>query len=117
MLTAKTLHGVVVSIVTPFTREEGLDLSGLERLTEHLIRAGVHAVMTCGGNGEFVHLSRDEKRFVTERVVKAARGRVPVIAGTAACSTGEAIELTMDAKAAGADAAILVPPYYLDRKS
>lgn len=112
MLTAKTLHGVVVAIVTPFTRDEALDLPGLERLTEHLIRSGVHAVMTCGGNGEFVHLSRDEKRQVTERVVKAARGRVPVIAGTAACSTREAVELTEDARGAGADAAILVPPYY-----
>ncbi len=112
MLTAKMLHGVVVAIVTPFTRDEALDLPGLERLTEHLIRSGVHAVMTCGGNGEFVHLSREEKRLVTERVVKAARERVPVIAGTAACSTREAIELTRDAQAAGADAAILVPPYY-----
>lgn len=112
MLTAKTLHGVVVAMVTPFTRDESLDLAGLEQLTEHLIRSGVHAVMTCGGNGEFVHLSREEKRLVTERAVKAARGRVPVIAGTAACSTGEAIDLTCDARDAGADAAILVPPYY-----
>jgi 4-hydroxy-tetrahydrodipicolinate synthase len=112
MLTAETLRGVVVAIVTPFARDEALDLAGLDRLTEHLIRAGVHALMTCGGNGEFVHLSRDERRQVTERVVKVARGRVPVIAGTAACSTREAIELTRDAQAAGADAAILVPPYY-----
>jgi 4-hydroxy-tetrahydrodipicolinate synthase len=112
MLTAKTLRGVVVAIVTPFTKQEDVDLPGLERLTDHLIRRGVHAVMTTGGNGEFVHLSRQEKREVTERVVTVARGRVPVIAGTAACSTREAIELTLDAKGAGADGAILVPPYY-----
>jgi dihydrodipicolinate synthase/N-acetylneuraminate lyase len=69
-------------------------------------------VMTTGGTGEFPHLSREERRLVTEVVAAEVAGEATVFAGTAACATWEAIALTEDAAAAGADAAILTPPFY-----
>lgn len=68
--------------------------------------------MTTGGTGEFPHLQRDEKKLVTSTVAEVVKGRVLVIAGTAACSTMETIMLSEDARQAGADAVILTPPYY-----
>lgn len=112
MLTADDVKGVMVAIVTPFDEDEQLDEDGLRTLTEQLIDSGVHAIMTTGGNGEFPHLLREEKKRVTGIVVETSRGRVPVIAGTAACSTRETILLTQDAKEVGADAAIVTSPYY-----
>jgi len=106
------LHGVIAAIVTPFDRAYDLDLVGLQALCSFVIEQGVHGIMTTGGTGEFPSLVRDEKRLVTETVVKTAAGRVPVIAGTAACSTAEAIQLTQDAKQVGASAAIITAPYY-----
>lgn len=112
MLDSKGLRGVIPAIVTPFRADGKLDEEGLERLTGFVIQGGVHAIMTTGGTGEFVHLSREERKTVVARVVRAAKGRVPVIAGTAACSTDETIAHTRDAAEAGADASIVVSPYY-----
>ena len=106
------LKGVIPAIVTPFDEAQNLDLGGLRTLTSSLIDAGVHGIMTTGGTGEFPSLTREERRLVTETVVKAAGGRVPVIAGTAACSTVETIQLTQDAAQVGAAAAIITAPYY-----
>jgi 4-hydroxy-tetrahydrodipicolinate synthase len=106
------LKGVVPAVVTPFTEAGELDPAGLERLTGFLLDNGVHGIMTTGGNGEFPHLSREEKKEVTDTVVRTVNGRIPVIAGTAACSTREARLLCSDAAEAGADAVILTPPYY-----
>ena len=109
---SKDLKGVIPAIVTPFTSDGELDKDGLNRLTRFLLNNGVHGIMTTGGNGEFPHLLREEKRTVTETVVKEVKGAVPVIAGTAACSTREALLLSEDAKEVGADAVILTPPYF-----
>ena len=68
--------------------------------------------MTTGGTGEFPHLSRDERRRVTKVTVEETDGAAPIYAGTAACSTREAIDLASDAAQVGADAAILTPPFY-----
>ncbi len=108
----KDLKGVIVAIATPFEEEGRLDVEGLKRLTQYVLDGGVHGIMTTGGTGEFPSLLREEKRIVTETVVQAVRGCIPVIAGTAACSTMEAILLCQDARDAGADAVILTPPYY-----
>jgi 4-hydroxy-tetrahydrodipicolinate synthase len=112
MPTAPALHGVIPAIVTPFTPDDAVDTEALRRLTDHVLQGGVHAIMTTGGTGEFPHLSRDEKRLVTRTVVEQARGRAPVIAGTAACGTREALLLAQDAREVGAAAAIVTPPYY-----
>jgi 4-hydroxy-tetrahydrodipicolinate synthase len=107
------LRGVIPAIPTPFTADGGaVDESALRRVVAHVVEGGVHGIMTTGGTGEFPHLSRDERRRVTAITVAAAAGAVPVYAGTAACATWEAIALTEDAAAVGADAAILTPPFY-----
>src|SRR5919201_7158262 len=106
-------RGVIPAIPTPFTSDGGrIDEEALRRLVRHVVDGGVHGIMTTGGTGEFPHLSREERRRVTELVVSETSGAVPVFAGTAACSTWEAIALGEDAAAAGADAAILTPPFY-----
>ena len=112
MLSRSNLRGVIPAIATPFTPEDHIDEDGLGQITEFVIKGGVHAIMTTGGTGEFPHLSREERFTVTRAVVEVASGRVPVIAGTAACSTRETLVLTEDAANAGAQAAIVVSPYY-----
>jgi len=112
MQTRPKLRGVVVAIVTPFTEDGKLDEVSLKRITSYLLGKGVHGIMTTGGNGEGPHLLREEKKVVTQIVVETVRGQIPVIAGTAACSTMETILLTKDAAEVGADAAIVTPPFY-----
>lgn len=99
-------------MVTPFDAADALDLPAAGRLTGWLIDGGVHGIMTTGGTGEFPHLDRAERFELTREVAEVAAGRVPVIAGTAACSTREVLLLCDDAARAGADAVIIVPPYY-----
>ncbi|MFQ5610554.1 MAG: 4-hydroxy-tetrahydrodipicolinate synthase [Anaerolineae bacterium] len=106
------LNGVIPAIITPLGDDEQLDESALRAVTNYVVENGVHAIMTTGGTGEFPLLLREERKRVTQIVVEATEGRVPIIAGTAACSTLEAILLTEDAAAVGAAAAIVTPPYY-----
>ncbi len=109
---SEDLKGVIAAIATPFDEKGNLDVEGLKKLTQYVADGGVHAIMTSGGTGEFPHLLREEKKLVTKTVVETLEGRIPVIAGTAACSTMEAILLSQDAREVGADAVILTPPYY-----
>src|SRR2546423_8174228 len=103
--------GVIPAIPTPFTADgREVDVDALRRIVRHVVDGGVHGIMTTGGTGEFPHLSREERRRGTEIVVAEAAAAATIYAGTAASSTWEAIALTDDAAAAGADAAILTPP-------
>ncbi|HME73705.1 MAG TPA: 4-hydroxy-tetrahydrodipicolinate synthase [Myxococcota bacterium] len=104
-------QGVLTALVTPF-RDGGVDERALQELVELQIGAGVDGLVPCGSTGEAATLSHAEHRRVIEVVVAAARGRVPVLAGTGSNSTAEALELTRHAKEAGADGAILISPYY-----
>jgi len=105
--------GVIPAIPTPFSSDGGwVDEAALRQIVRHVLDGGVHGIMTTGGTGEFPHLSREERRRVTEIVVSETAGAAPVYAGTAACSTWEAIALGEDAATAGAHAAILTPPFY-----
>jgi 4-hydroxy-tetrahydrodipicolinate synthase len=97
--------------VTPF-RDGAIDEAALRELVDRQIEAGIDGLVPCGSTGESATLSHAEHRRVVEIVVQAARGRVPVVAGTGSNSTREAIELTQHAKAAGADGALLISPYY-----
>jgi len=107
------LKGVIPAIPTPFTDGgRDIDEAALRRIARHVVAGGVHGIMTTGGTGEFPHLSREERRRVTEIVASEVAGAVPIYAGAAACSTWEAIALMEDAAAVGADAAILTPPFY-----
>ena len=104
-------EGVLTALVTPF-RDGELDEAALRELVERQISAGIDGLVPCGSTGESATLSHPEHRRVVEVVVAAARGRVPVLAGTGSNSTAEAIELTGYAKEAGADGALLISPYY-----
>lgn len=104
-------HGATVAIVTPFINNE-LDEQGLVDLIEFQIENGTHGIVPCGTTGESATLGFSEHKRVIELTVKTVAGRVPVIAGTGANNTAEAIELTESAKASGADATLSVTPYY-----
>lgn len=104
-------HGAIVAIITPYLNDE-LDEEGLVDLIEFQIAGGTHGIVPCGTTGESPTLGFDEHKRVIELTVKAVNGRVPVIAGTGANNTREAIELTQSAKDCGADAVLSVTPYY-----
>jgi 4-hydroxy-tetrahydrodipicolinate synthase len=104
-------RGVFPALVTPF-RDGALDEDAFVRLVERQIAGGVHGLVPVGTTGETATLSHDEHRRVVELCVSSAAGRVPVIAGAGSNSTAEAIELTRHAKTVGADAALVVTPYY-----
>ena len=107
----KKYYGASVAIVTPFIDGE-VDEQGLVDLIEFQIANGTHGIVPCGTTGESATLDFDEHKRVIELTVKTVRGRVPVIAGTGANNTKEAIELTASAKDSGADAVLSVTPYY-----
>ena len=104
-------HGVMPALVTPF-RDGAVDEDAFVALVERQIAGGVHGLVPVGTTGESATLSHDEHRRVVELCVRTARGRVPVIAGAGSNSTAEAIELAQHAKTVGADAALVVTPYY-----
>ena len=103
--------GSICALITPF-RDGAVDEKAFESFVEWQIDQGTHGLVPCGTTGESPTLAHDEHRRVTEICVSVANGRVPVIAGTGSNSTAEAIELTRHAKQAGADAALVVTPYY-----
>lgn len=105
------LRGSMVALVTPF-REDAIDERALASLIEMHVKAGTSAIVPCGTTGESATLSHEEHDRVIELTVQAARGRIPVIAGTGSNNTREAIRLTKHAKEVGADAALLISPYY-----
>ncbi len=103
--------GSMPAIITPF-RDGQIDVEALERLVEFQVTNGVSAIVPCGSTGESATLTHQEHAEVVRLVVKFAKGRVPVIAGTGSNSTAEATALTRAAKEAGATAALLISPYY-----
>ena len=106
------LSGSIVALVTPMHVSGDVDWGALDRLIDWHLESGTHGIVPMGTTGESSTLAVDEHNAVVERTVKRVDGRVPVVAGTGANSTREAIELTAAAKAAGADACLLVTPYY-----
>ena len=104
-------EGAMVAIVTPF-KDGRVDEKGFKDLIDFLIQEEIEGIVPCGTTGESATLSHTEHQRVIDLAVEAVRKRVPVIAGTGSNSTAEAVGLTQHAKAAGADAALLVVPYY-----
>ncbi len=103
--------GSIVALITPF-REESFDEAAYRSLIEWHLEEGTDGFVACGTTGESPTLSHDEHRHVVETCIAAAGGRAPVIAGTGSNSTAEAIALTQHAEKAGADAVLVVTPYY-----
>src|SRR6185436_10830644 len=104
--------GSLVALITPMKADGAVDNETLDRLVEFHIEAGTSAIVAVGTTGESPTLSVEEHIGVVKRVVHASKKRIPVIAGTGANATNEAIELTKLAKDVGADACLLVTPYY-----
>lgn len=104
--------GVCPALVTPFNREGAIDYDALASLIETQISAGVDAVCICGTTGESATLSTDEHSDLVDFCVKQVDHRVKVIAGSGSNNTAAALRLTQHAQDAGADAALLVTPYY-----
>lgn len=106
------LTGSMTALVTPF-RDGKVDAEALRRLVDFQIENGTSALVPCGTTGESATLTHEEHHEVIRLTIEAAHGRVPVIAGTGSNSTAEAISLTREAKKMGADAALLITPYYI----
>ena len=103
--------GSLVALITPF-KGDAVDEKGFQKFVDWQIKQGTHGLIPVGTTGESPTLSHEEHHRVIDLCVEAAGGRVPVIAGTGSNSTDEAISLTRHAKQAGADAALVVTPYY-----
>lgn len=106
------LRGAMTAIVTPFDEAGGVDRERLAALVDWQIRSGIHGLVPSGTTGEGATLSDDEHRQVVETVVEAAAGRVPVVAGCGSNDTRRTVEAARRAAAAGADALLVVSPYY-----
>src|ERR1700752_1131133 len=104
-------RGMLTALVTPF-RSGAVDTRALGELVEAQIAGGAHGLVPCGSTGESATLTHQEHLEVVRHVVRVARGRVPVIAGTGSNSTAEAVRLTRGAEEAGANGALLISPYY-----
>lgn len=104
--------GSMVAIVTPMSEDGAVDFAALDGLIDWHIASGTDAIVSVGTTGESATLDTDEHIEVIRATVRRCKGRMPVIAGTGANSTREAIELTEAAAKAGADACLLVTPYY-----
>jgi len=103
--------GSIVAIVTPFDNQK-IDEAKLTELIEFQIANGTDGIVPCGTTGESATLTHEEHHQVIDCTIKVVDGRIPVIAGTGSNSTAESISLTKHAKAAGADGALLITPYY-----
>ena len=107
------LEGMCVPICTPFDDTgEKVDERKLLKHVDHMLEAGVHIILTCGGTGEFAYLREAERKLIHEKVARHLDGKAKLVMQTSAISTREAIELTLHAQDLGADAAMLLPPYF-----
>lgn len=106
------ISGSLVALVTPMDSRGSLDWQALERIIDFHLEQGTDGIVAVGTSGESATLDMDEHKEVIRRVVDQVAGRIPVIAGTGANSTSEAVELTEAARSVGADACLLVTPYY-----
>lgn len=104
--------GSMVALVTPFTKKNEIDEDALVRLVEFHVKSGTDALVPCGTTGESATLDYKEHERVIDICVRAAKKRIPVIAGTGSNSTEEAIEISACAKQSGVDGLLLVSPYY-----
>ena len=108
----KRINGVLTALVTPFTVSNKVDEDGLECLIERQIKAGIHGLCVTAGSGEFVNLTAKERQDVVSMSVKYARGRIPIVAGVFAANTSDALLTAKCAQDSGADAILLLTPYY-----
>jgi dihydrodipicolinate synthase/N-acetylneuraminate lyase len=110
---AVELHGILAAVPTPFTPDaSAVDEDALRGIVDRLVVAGIHGLVPTGSTGEFAALSPEEYRRVIELYVQATAGRVPVVAGIGSLTTAGAIDLARHAERVGAEAVMLLPPFY-----
>ncbi|MBC2886291.1 4-hydroxy-tetrahydrodipicolinate synthase [Ochrobactrum sp. CM-21-5] len=109
---SKKLRGTFTVMITPYDDLGNVDLKALADFTEWQIREGIHGLIPLGSTGEFLSLSQDERDSVAETVIRVTAGRVPVLIGTGAEDTREALRLSREAEQMGADGVMIIPPYY-----
>ena len=105
-------QGSIVAIATPMQDDGAIDFEALQSLVKFHVKEGTDAIVSVGTTGESATLDMDEHATVIAKTIEYAAGKIPIIAGTGANSTSEALELTHNAKSAGAQACLLVTPYY-----
>ena len=104
--------GSIPAVITPFQKNKDIDFDQLSKHINFLINEGSHGLVSCGTTGESPTLDHEEHKLVTEKIIDFAKSRVPVMAGCGSNSTKESIELVKHAKLSGANAVLLVSPYY-----
>lgn len=109
----RLFEGVYTPLVTFFDDDGEVDLRSQQRHVSNLLNAGVHGLVPMASMGEFTAMERDERRQVAEAVIEEASGRAKVVVGAGAPSTRQAVELSKDAEAAGADGVMVVTPFYI----
>ncbi|MBN2183004.1 MAG: dihydrodipicolinate synthase family protein [Sedimentisphaerales bacterium] len=109
---SRPLQGIIVPMVTPLLDRDTLDVTGLERLVEHIIAGGVHGLFILGTTGEAPSLSYRLRYEIIQHVCDRVKGRIPVLVGITDTSFVESVKIAGKAEDAGADAVVLAPPYY-----
>ncbi len=107
------LEGIIPILATPFHDDGSIDIQGQERVAEHLLEQGAHGLAAFGNAAEGYTLLGDERRTLLETIVKRVDGRVPVVVGIGTTGTDIAVSLSKEAEQLGADALMVLPPYYL----
>ena len=108
-----TFRGTYTVLVTPFTSDgKAVDIAALKQLVEFQIAEGIHGLIPLGSTGEFLSVTPDERRAIVETVVQTADGRVPVLIGTGAEWTPDAVAMSREAETMGADGVMIIPPFY-----
>lgn len=108
----RTFRGVFTVMITPLDDRGAVDLKALAAFVEWQIREGIHGLIPLGSTGEFLSLSQEDRDAVARTVIEVAAGRVPVLIGTGAEDTREAVRLGRQAEAMGADGVMVIPPFY-----
>lgn len=109
----RPFRGTYTVLVTPFTSDgAAVDHAALRRLVDFQIAEGIHGLIPLGSTGEFLSVTPDERRAIVDTVVKTAAGRVPVLIGTGGEWTRDAVAMSREAEALGADGVMIIPPYY-----
>lgn len=109
---SKTFRGVFTVMITPVEEDGKVNLPALAAFTDWQIREGIHGLIPLGSTGEFLSLSEQDWEAVARTVIETAAGRVPVLIGTGAEDTREAVRLSRKAQALGADGVMIIPPFY-----
>jgi 4-hydroxy-tetrahydrodipicolinate synthase len=112
MFEVERLDGVLVALASPMREDGAVDGAGTERLVEHVIAGGVHGLLALGSTGETASLDETSRRAVLEAVIRAARGRVPVLCGVAQSQLSTTVAEVRAAARAGAGAVLVAPPFY-----